>query len=223
MSIEVHRAADRFVTRVGAMSTRHSFSYGIHYDPANVGFGPLVALNDERLPAGTGYDDHRHAATEIVTWVVSGSLHHRDSLGNDAVHGAGTIARASTGSGIVHAERATGTDPVRFLQMMLRPEHVDAEPSYDLTTVPDRDGLHPLVGPGCLVLGVPGACFLAGTAPAGELVLPEAAMLHLFVVEGRLLVGDAHLGPADAARLVGEGGASVQVESRTLIGVWAFS
>ncbi len=68
----VQRAGDRFATEAPGVSTRHAFSFGRHYDPDNVGFGTLVAHNDERLTSGHGFDDHPHADTEIVTWVLSG-------------------------------------------------------------------------------------------------------------------------------------------------------
>lgn len=222
MSIDVHPGADRFVTRVDGRTTHHSFSYGAHYDPANVGFGPLVAINDEALSAGSGYEEHRHAATDIVTWVLEGRLHHRDSLGNDGPLEAGGIAVAATGSGILHSEHAPTDAPVRFLQMMLRPEHVDADPSYDVGAVPSEPGLHPVVGPGGIPLGVPGAALVAGSVAEGELVLPDAPLLHVFVVSGEIVVGDRQLGPGDAARLVEEGGRSVTVAQAATLAVWAF-
>jgi redox-sensitive bicupin YhaK (pirin superfamily) len=223
VSIDVRRASDRFVTRSDGMTTHHSFSYGAHYDPTNVGFGPLVALNDEELPPGTGYDDHRHAATEIVTWVLEGQLQHTDSLGNTDVLEPGTIARAGTGAGILHSERATDTKPVRFLQMMLRPEHVDADPSYDVGSVAAAPGLHQVLGPDAMDLGVPGARLLAGKVEKGDLELPDAPLLHVFVVSGAVTVGDDQLGPADAARLVEEGGRTVAVDEPSTLAVWAFS
>ena len=78
----VPRGGDRFVTRAEGRTTWHSFSFGAHYDPGNVGFGVLVAHNDERLPPGTGYDDHPHADLEIVTWVLTGALRHTSTVGS---------------------------------------------------------------------------------------------------------------------------------------------
>ncbi len=83
--IEYRESDGRFVTRAEGRTTHHSFSFGAHYDPANTGFGALVAHNDERLPPGTGYDEHRHENLEIVTWVLSGSVaaHLDGRLGRD--------------------------------------------------------------------------------------------------------------------------------------------
>jgi redox-sensitive bicupin YhaK (pirin superfamily) len=222
VSIDVRRGADRFVTRAGGITTFHSFSYGAHYDPENVGFGPLAAVNDEHLGPGTGYDEHRHAATDIVTWVLEGRLAHTDSLGNTGTLEAGTLAVAEPGSGVLHSERATPTAPVRFLQMMLRPEAVDGTPSYALGSVPEGPGLHEAVGSGTLPVGVPGARFLAGTLAAGEHPLPDAPLLHVFVVAGSLRLGETGLGPGDTARIVGERQAVVAVVEPVRLGVWAF-
>lgn len=223
VTIDVRRSGDRFVTRTDGMTTYHSFSYGAHYDPENVGFGPLVALNDEHLPAGTGYDEHRHAATQIVTWVLEGQLHHTDSLGNNGLLQAGTVAVAGTGSGILHSERATAEHPVRFLQMMLRPQQVDADPSYAVDLVPQAAGLREVVGPAAaLPVGVAGARFLVGDLDPGRHGLPEAGLVHLFVVSGRCALADRTLGAGDTARLVEETGLDLQVLEHAEVGVWVF-
>jgi quercetin 2,3-dioxygenase len=72
---------DRFVTREPGRQTRHSFSFGSSYDPERISFGPLIALNDDLLGAGRGYDAHEHADVVLVTWVVSGALAHDDESG----------------------------------------------------------------------------------------------------------------------------------------------
>ncbi len=111
------------MTEAAGVTTRHAFSFGAHYDPDNVGFGSLLAHNDERLSSGRGFDDHPHRDTEIVTWVLSGSLLHEDSTGHTGIVSPGAVQRLSAGSGVVHAERndayrvdpgpAAGAGPVR--------------------------------------------------------------------------------------------------------------
>lgn len=215
MSIDVRPAADRFVTEAAGRTTFHSFSYGAHYDPANVGFGPLVALNDERLPPGTGYDEHRHSGIDIVTWVLDGRLHHADSLGNTAVLEPGTIAVARTGTGISHAEHARPDRGVRFLQLMLRPEDPDSAPAYNLTRVPPEPGTWRVWGPGTDGLVV-------SRLEPGAVDLPASARLHVFVVSGRVVIGDRELGADDAARLVDEPGRVLTVETPALVMVGSF-
>ncbi len=146
----LRRAADRFVTRTGWAETRHSFSFGRHYDPDNVGFGSLLAINDDLVLAGAGYDPHPHSDTEILTWVLRGSLVHEDSAGNRELVAPGLVQRLSAGSGIVHAERndAYRTDPdrpaepVRLIQMWLRPDAPGSAPSYQLQSMDLGDLSH---------------------------------------------------------------------------------
>jgi uncharacterized cupin superfamily protein len=101
--IDVRRAAERFSTRTEWLASRHSFSFGEHYDPANVGFAALVAHNDDVVAVGAGYDTHPHADTEIVTWVLEGSLVHLDSRGGSHVLGPGSVQLLSAGSGVLHS------------------------------------------------------------------------------------------------------------------------
>lgn len=203
------------MTREAGRTTYHSFSYGAHYDPDNVAFGPLIALNEEVLPAGTGYDAHRHVNTEIVTWVLDGALHHADSLGTDGVLPAGTVQVTSTGSGISHIERAGGLD-TRFLQMMLRPDEYDAQPAAAVTPLPATVGLHDVP------VSVTGARLRLGSLLPGSLTLPEAPLLLVFLVSGHALLGDRELSTGDSARLQGQPGRKLVVEEPSALCVWAF-
>ena len=147
--MEIHRADDRFRTASEWLDSRHSFSFGPHYDPANVGFGFLLAHNDDTVAPGTGFDTHPHQDLEIVTWVLRGALAHRDSQGNSGEVHPGLAQRMTAGSGIQHSEWNDGPDPVHYVQMWVRPDRLDLPPSYeqtelDLTTgelVPVASGL----------------------------------------------------------------------------------
>lgn len=207
MTIVVRPAETRFVTRAEGRTTYHSFSYGAHYDPDHVSFGPLIALNDEQLPPGTGYDEHRHAGVLIMTWVLEGRLHHTDSLGNAEVLEPGTLAVAHTAGGITHAERADPEVGVRFLQFMLRDD--TGEPSYD--THP-ADAAVEVTGGRLTVL--------SGT---GAVTLPEEPLIDVFVVSGHVVLGDRELGPGDEARLTDEPGRSLQVEEPAQLAIWGFA
>ena len=149
MGIEIRRADERFRTVSEWLESRHSFSFGPHYDPANVGFGFLVAHNDETVAPGTGFETHPHQDLEIVTWVLWGALAHRDSEGNSGVVHPGLAQRMSAGSGIRHSEWNDAGDPVHYVQMWVRPDRFDLPPSYqqaevDLSTgelIPIASGL----------------------------------------------------------------------------------
>ena len=147
--VEVRRAADRFLTVAparpdaaeGWATTSHSFSFGEHYDPDNVGFGPLVALNDETVRAGAGYPAHVHRDVDIVTWVLSGVLVHSDtSHGDESVVTIepGDVQLLRAGDGVTHAEGAAEDGPVRFVQTWVRPDEPGGEPDWACGGAADR-------------------------------------------------------------------------------------
>jgi redox-sensitive bicupin YhaK (pirin superfamily) len=225
MAIEVRAPGDRFLTRAEGRTTWHSFSFGAHYDPANVGFGPLVALNDELLPPGTGYDDHPHRDAEIVTWVLSGALRHRDSAGHDAVVGTGEAQVLSAGSGVVHSEVSASGGPTRFVQCWLRPDTADLAPSY-ATARPDVRGALVVLASGDaagLPIHVSGASLSAAALEPGEQVLlPPARRLLVFVATGELLLGGRALPAGGEARLLEEPSQQVTATTPdTRVLVWA--
>lgn len=214
MSVEVRRARDRFVSRSGGIDSRHSFSFGEHYDPGNIGHGLLLVHNDDLLEPGAGYNTHRHADVEILTWVVAGRLAHEDSTGHAGVLTPGTIQRTSAGRGITHSERnASDGKPVRFVQMHLAPDEPGTDPSYEQHPVDLPAGRLVAVAsggsdrPGGVRLGSSNAVLHAARlGPADVVTLPDAAYLHVYVVTGAAdLEAAGPLAEGDAARLTGEG------------------
>src|SRR4051795_3715378 len=128
-TIDVRRAADRFHTEIGWLDSPHSFSFSNHYDPDNVGHGLLIVNNDDTVRAGTGFGTHPHRDMEIVTWVLSGELEHRDSEGNEGVITPGIAQRISAGTGIRHEYQiASKSEPVRPLQMWVPPDTTNIAP-----------------------------------------------------------------------------------------------
>ena len=201
--IEVRRSGSRAVTRTEWLDSRHSFSYGSHYDPDNTHFGLLLACNEDRLTPGAGFDPHPHRDVEVVTWVVAGSLRHADSVGGRGEARPGTVQRMSAGAGVRHAEHA-GPEGAHYVQMWLRPAVFGEEPAYDTVAV----------GPGLVTvspLRQPAATLHAGQL-RGSTVLPAAAYRHVLVVSGTVTVAEQQLGPGDAARLTG--GGPVELRSR---------
>ena len=104
-TVDVRRADDRARTGIAWLDSRHSFSFGRHYDPANTSHGLLLVNNDDRVKAGTGFETHPHRDMEIVTWVLDGSLVHQDSTGHNGVIYPGLAQRMSAGRGILHSEK----------------------------------------------------------------------------------------------------------------------
>jgi redox-sensitive bicupin YhaK (pirin superfamily) len=228
MPIEVRPAGERFVTRAEGRTTWHSFSFGVHYDPHNVGFGALVAHNDERLPAGTGYPDHPHSDIEIVTCVLSGALRHTDTAGHTGVLVPGEVQVLSAGSGVVHSEVSDAAEETRFVQAWVRPDESGLVPSYAVGRIELDDSLR------CLAAGAPSDALLRVHTRGASLhaarldrdarvALPDAPRLHVFVASGAVVLGDHELGPDDTGRLLNEAGRTLSAtRPDTRILVWAF-
>ncbi|MDO9377234.1 MAG: pirin family protein [Nocardioidaceae bacterium] len=201
----VLRADDRATsTRDDGSSTRHCFSFGDHYDPSNTSFGPLRAVNEELVPPGGGFDAHRHADVEVVTWVLQGVLRHEDSTGRRGELRPGQVQHLSAGSGVEHAERnASATEPLRYVQMELAPSEeqlrADAEPPrYDQHWVEGARGL--LLTAVTVREGVSLAVAICDTDD--HLALPADVPLHLHLTRGSVVLDDlGTLRAGDTARL----------------------
>lgn len=219
---EVRRAADAFRTVTDERTTAHGFSFGSFYDPTNLGFGPMVCHNDDRLAAGGGYPDHGHSELEIVTWVLDGELVHADVDGRVALS-AGTVQVTSAGSGIRHSETADpASGPTRFLQVWLRPDEAGRVPRTT-RAAPQVGDLTLLAGGDGLPIGVQGAELYVGRPRVGvPLTLPEAPLLHLYVARGELATQAGTLAEGDAWRLQDAGGIRVVPGDGTELVVWAF-
>ena len=232
MAVEIRRAAERFVTTAPGRVTRHSFSFGAHYDPANVSFGQLVSHNDDLVDPGFGYDDHPHRDMEIVTWVLSGALSHRDSSGRSGVTVPGTVQVMSAGDGIVHSETVDpGAGATRFVQTWVRPDQPGGAASYASAEVSPTTGWLPVASgserDAATRIGNRGATlWLADPVGVGSaLILPVAPLVHLFVATGSVTLGasePAELGEGDAARLTEED-AILRIDAPSQLLAWTFA
>ena len=224
-TVEVRRGGDRFVTVTEGRTTRHSFSFDRHYDPANVSFGFLLCNNDDLLEPGAGYPAHPHRDLEIVTWVLSGALRHEDSTGQGGLVVPGRVQRLSAGSGIVHSEVNDDSSPLRFVQMWVQPAASGTTPSYDEGDVSLGPGWTPLAtgsGDGAVHLGNPDASLYGARLDAGDAVLlPEAPLLHLFVARGSVEVeGVGELVDGDALRCHDAGGRRISGSEPAELLLW---
>jgi redox-sensitive bicupin YhaK (pirin superfamily) len=239
-TIEVYRAESRFRTRTEGIDTRHSFSFGTHYDPGNVGFGPLLVHNDDRVRSGSGYPDHPHADAEILTWVLEGSLVHADSTGHRGLIVPGLAQRLSAGAGVLHAERndafrddpSAPVVPVRFVQMWLRPDTPGTPPAYaarpvdldDLATDwrPVASAEHPEAAVSVATAGA--TLWVTRLAPGVSRLLPRGPSVHVFVATGAIEV--EAVGPlveGDALRLSGEAELRLTGVSPAEVLVWTMA
>jgi redox-sensitive bicupin YhaK (pirin superfamily) len=181
----------------------------------NTHHGLLLVSNDDRVAAGTGFSTHPHQDMEIITWVLSGRLEHKDSEGNRGELFPGLAQRMSAGSGIWHSEMNPSRDEdVHFVQMWVLPDTERITPGYeqlDINAELDRGGLQPIAsGQGhdaAISIRQRDAVLWGGRLKPGETVsVPEGRNVHLFVAKGDLdLEGAGGLGEGDAVRLQGAG------------------
>jgi redox-sensitive bicupin YhaK (pirin superfamily) len=130
--ITVRRAADRGQFDHGWLKTAHTFSFARYVDPAHMGFRALRVINEDVVQPGQGFGMHGHQDMEIVTYVLSGALSHRDSLGHEEVLKSGELQRMTAGTGIRHSEfNASTTEPVHLYQIWLLPQREGLPPGYE--------------------------------------------------------------------------------------------
>jgi quercetin 2,3-dioxygenase len=230
-TIEIRRAAARAVTTAPWLTSRHSFSFGDHYEPDNTHHGLLLVNNDDIVAPGTGFDTHPHRDMEIVTWVLQGQLAHQDSAGNSGVIYPGLAQRMSAGRGILHSEKNhSATEPVHFVQMWVVPDETGISPGYQQHEI-DAEQLDS--GLVTIASGIPGheaaitlhnrgAALHATRLRSGATVsLPAAPYLHLFVARGRVdAAGIGDLGAGDAVRFTDSDGPRLTANEPSELLIW---
>ncbi|WP_086830870.1 pirin family protein [Streptomyces sp. NRRL B-24572] len=211
--IRIQRAGERYPggDPAAGIETRHALSFGPHYDPDNLRFGALLAVNEERLAPGAGFDEHPHSHTEIVTWVVEGELTHRDTAGHTTTVRPGDLQRLSSAGGVRHVERNDGPAPLVFVQMWLAPLTSGGDPSYEVVR-----GLGD-----AYALPAADAVLHVRRPKAGERTpVPAADFAYVHVVRGGVRLGAEELAPGDAARLTGTGGLELTATADAEVLVW---
>jgi quercetin 2,3-dioxygenase len=230
-SVEIRRAADRPVTTTPWLKSRHSFSFGDHYDPDNIHHGLLLVNNDDSVQPASGFETHPHRDMEIVTWVLRGELTHQDSMGNRGVIYPGLAQRMSAGSGILHSEKNDSlTEPVHFVQMWVIPDETGVTPGYQQQEI---DAQHLSNSLATIASGIPGhdgaitlhnrnaALHGARLRPGPAVDLPSAPYLHLFVPHGRVtLEGVGELNEGDAVRFNDANGRRVTAHDSSEVLIW---
>ena len=210
--ITLRKSGERGYAHHGWLESWHSFSFADYYDPAHVRFGPLRVINEDIVQAGKGFGTHGHRDMEILTYVLSGTLRHGDSMGNggDIRHGEIQLMRA--GSGVMHSEFNPSPDEaVHLLQIWIMPDQPGLPPGYWQKRVPFRRGrwcllVSPDAGADALQIHqdarVSSALLDGGETLDYPLVPGRRAYLH--VARGKLTANGMALQAGDALMYEGE-------------------
>jgi redox-sensitive bicupin YhaK (pirin superfamily) len=211
----IRRSTERGHANHGWLDSYHSFSFANYFDSNHLEFGPLRVINEDRVARGGGFGTHPHRDMEIISYVLSGELAHRDSMGNGSVIRAGDVQRMSAGSGVRHSEfNASPTEELHFLQIWIKPDVLGMNPSYEERHFEDGDKqgrLRLIASPdgrdGSVVIHQD-ALLYAGRFDAEErasLELKRGRRSYIHVVRGAVQVNGIELSAGDALKVTDAG------------------
>ena len=208
---EIRRSSDRGYADHGWLKSFHTFSFADYFDPQHVEFGPLRVINEDRVQPGAGFGTHGHRDMEIISYVLSGELAHKDSMGNGSTIRPGDVQRMSAGSGVRHSEfNPSSRDPVHFLQIWIQPDRHGIEPGYEekrFSVQEKRGQLRIIASPDQAdgsVLIHQDARVYAGLFEAAEtatLNVKAGRKIYVHVARGSVTANDVVLNAGDALKL----------------------
>ncbi|MES1262228.1 MAG: pirin family protein [Acidobacteriota bacterium] len=209
--IQVRKSEDRGHADHGWLNSYHTFSFANYHDPKHMGFRSLRVINEDRVAPGRGFGAHGHRDMEILSYVLSGSLAHKDNMGHEEVLGPHEIQRMSAGTGVMHSEfNPSPTTPAHFLQIWIEPATNGIKPSYEqirFDAEEKKGRLKLLAGPeggeGVARIHQDARVFVAELA-GGERVAHEFGHGRygwLHVIRGAVTVNGTALGAGDAAAI----------------------
>jgi redox-sensitive bicupin YhaK (pirin superfamily) len=211
--MNIRKAEERGQADYGWLNTHHTFSFANYYDPEHMGFRALRVLNDDIVGPGGGFDTHAHHDMEIISYVLSGELQHKDSMGNGRVIRPGEFQYMSAGTGVMHSEfNPSPRDPVHFLQIWIVPDKKGLKPHYaERTGTQLHAGRLNLVASkagrdGSIAINQDADLYLAklgqGNLVSHKLLPQRHAWVH--VAEGKVNLNGKELGAGDGAAISGE-------------------
>jgi redox-sensitive bicupin YhaK (pirin superfamily) len=209
--LTVRKSQERGHADHGWLKSFHSFSFAGYYDPEHMGFGNLRVINEDRIAPGTGFGNHGHRDMEIISYVLSGELAHRDTMGNVKGIPPGDVQRMSAGRGVMHSEFNHAKDrTTHFLQIWIEPNVMGIEPGYEQKRFAEeekRGKLRLVASPdgdqGSVLIHADARLYagLLDGAEQATLTLDPTRPVYVHLVRGELSVNGARLVAGDAAKL----------------------
>jgi quercetin 2,3-dioxygenase len=217
--LTLRKSQDRGYADHGWLKSYHSFSFAGYYDAAHMGWGNLRVINEDRIAPGTGFGTHGHKDMEIISYVLSGSIGHKDSIGNGASIPPGDVQRMSAGRGIQHSEfNHAPQDETHFFQIWIAPNAMGITPGYEQKTfaTPEKRGVLRLVASpngaqGSVTIHADAQMYagLFDGAETAQIAINPARKAYVHLVRGSLKVNGQVLQGGDAAKLEGESAITV--------------
>ncbi|WP_068713192.1 pirin family protein [Vibrio tritonius] len=209
--IEIRAAHDRGNVDMGWLNSHHSFSFGQYYDPHHMGFSALRVINDDTVQPGAGFATHGHRNMEILSFVLDGTIAHKDSTGNVETLPSGEFQLMSAGRGIYHSEfNPSQKETLHFLQIWVEPHEHDTAPGYQQKPFEARQGLVPVASPD----GHSGSFVIKQNATIYQVTLAQETQqrfavengrrVYLHLIEGMLEINGINLNPGDGAKVTDE-------------------
>lgn len=210
--IRIRKAQDRGQADLGWLKSQHTFSFASYYDPQHMGVSSLRVINDDRVAPGAGFETHGHKDMEIISYVISGTIAHKDSFGNIKTLPAGEFQLMSAGKGIYHSEfNASNTEPLHFLQIWIQPDTLGIDAGYQQKAFEQTSALTAVVTPtgenGTLKVQQDATLYRLMLAPQEQVHMPQLKpqrQLYVQLVEGTLKVNEQVLTPGDGAHITAE-------------------
>jgi quercetin 2,3-dioxygenase len=211
---EIRRSQERGFADHGWLKSFHTFSFADYFDPQHVEFGPLRVINEDRVQAGAGFGTHAHRDMEIISYVLSGELAHKDSMGNGSTIKPGDVQRMSAGSGVRHSEfNPSQTEGAHFLQIWIQPSRSNIEPSYEekrFAVEEKRGHLRLIVSPdgaqGSLLIHQDARVYagLFDGAETATLTVDKGRRIYVHLARGKLNANGVDLSAGDAVKITRE-------------------
>ena len=211
MNITIRKAKERGMADHGWLRTFHTFSFADYYDPNHMGYRSLRVINDDVIQAKEGFGTHPHRDMEIVSYVVSGALEHKDNMGNGSIIRPDDIQRMSAGSGVQHSEfNPQKNAPTRLLQIWIQPAQKGTKPGYEQKVFPAEEKTNRLrlvASPdgteGSVTINQDARLYAVILEPGCDVSLPTDPNRYLWVqiVEGRITVNGEPMETGDGAAI----------------------